>query len=199
MVWFWAIIFILTVVYVVFELYFDYNKLTDIITTIIAIFTASTFLLEYRENRKLNEAQFIVELNEQFIANEQISAIEWELEKFYIGYLEKDKISEKYINEFESKFDIDNKQRQYLVNYLVHLEGIAALVKNKVLRIEAINDLMSYRYFLAMNNPVVQKLELSVYSDYYKGCFEIYNDWVKELNKQHIKIPMYEKFPLRNE
>ena len=82
MVWFWAIIFILTVVYVVFELYFDYNKLTDIITTIIAIFTASTFLLEYRENRKLNEAQFIVELNEQFIANEQISAIEWELEKF---------------------------------------------------------------------------------------------------------------------
>lgn len=79
------------------------------------------------------------------------------------------------------------------MNYLVHLEGIAALVKNKVLRIRTIDDLMSYRYFIAMNNPVVQKLELLEYPDFYKGCFDIYDAWVKELKDQGITPPMYDE------
>ena len=55
---------------------------------------------------------------------------------------------------------------------------------------------MSYRYFIAMNNPVVQELELCQYPDFYKGCFEIYEDWVKELEDQEIEIPMLKSYRL---
>ena len=87
-----------------------------------------------------------------------MSGVEWDLEKFYNKYRDS-KLTDEDFTVFRSKYDIKSKERQNLVNYLVHLEGIAALVKNKVLHIETIDDLMSYRYFIAMNNLVVQELE----------------------------------------
>ena len=78
----------------------------------------------------------------------------------------------------------------------MHLEGIAVLVKNGFLHIETIDDLMSYRYFIAMNNPIVQDLELCQYRDFYKGCYEIYDAWVKELENQKSEIPMIKDYKL---
>ena len=46
----------------------------------------------------------------------------------------------------ESIYAMEKEDRQYLVNYLVHLEGIATLVNTGVLRLSTINDLMAYRY-----------------------------------------------------
>lgn len=51
---------------------------------------------------------------------------------------------------------------------------------------------MSYRYFIAINNPIVQKLELLEYPEFYKGCIGIYDDWVKILIEQGIEPPMYD-------
>ena len=143
----------------------------------------------------LNEAQFITDLNEQFIGSDKMSDVEWELEKFFNKHKD-NKLTDEDLAEFRKKYDIECKERQKLVNYLVHLEGIAALVKNKILRIETIDDLMSYRYFIAMNNPVVQELELTQYPDFYKGCYGIYEDWVKELEDQEIEIPMIKDYRL---
>jgi len=168
---------------------FEWKWLTEVFATGIAIVTAVAFWLEYRENKLLNEAQFITDLNEQFIGNEKMSEVEWELEKFYNKYKNK-RLTEEDKEAFRSKYDIENKERQYLVNYLVHLEGVAALVKNGFLHIETIDDLMSYRYFIAMNNPIVQDLELCQYPDFYKGCYEIYDVWVKELENQKSEKPM---------
>ena len=36
-----------------------------------------------------------------------------------------------------------------------------------------------HRFFIAMNNPIVQKLELIPYADYYRGCFKLYKYWRK--------------------
>ena len=171
---------------------FAWSWLTETVATIIAIISAVAFWVEYHENKLLNEAQFIMELNEQFIGDENMSGVEWELERYFSKY-RKEEITEEDCLEFEKKYSLDNRDRQHLVNYLVHLEGIAALVKNKVLHIETIDDLMSYRYFIAMNNPVVQKLELLEYPEFYKGCFEIYEAWVDVLERQEITPPMYDK------
>ncbi len=57
-----------------------------------------------------------------------------------------------------------------------------------------IDDLMSYRYFIAMNNPVVQEIELLEYPDFYKGCIQIYQKWVNHMEiKEKVKPPMYDK------
>ena len=196
--WYILIMVLLAIIYLCGQQLCEWERLTETVATVIAIITIVAFWLEYNENKVLNEAQFITDLNEQFIGNEKMAAVEWELEKFFYKY-KKGKLTEDYIEDFEKMFDIESENRQNLVNYLVHLEGIAALVKNKVLHIETIDDLMSYRYFIAMNNPVVQKLELDEYSDFYKGCFGIYNAWVKELKKQKVKIPMYKDYKLLDE
>lgn len=189
---------LLGIIYVCGKLFFDYEYLTEIFTTIIAIVTVVAFWLEYSENKVLNESQFIISLNDQFISDERLFRVEWELEKFYDKY-EKGELTEEYIESFRKQFDIEEERRQHLVNYLVHLEGVATLVNNGALRIKKINDLMSFRYFIAMNNPVVQELELKQYTDFYKGCFSIYTDWAKELIKKEAEIPMYNNYKLIEE
>lgn len=189
----WYILLMVTIVcvYLCCQYKYAWDWLTETVATVIAIVAAVAFWLEYYENKLLNEAQFIMDLNDQFISNENLSNIEWELEKFY-NKSRKNELTDEYIHKFEEKFDEENSDRQHLVNYLVHLEGIAALVNNGVLHLEIIDDLMSYRYFVAVNNPIVQELELLEYPDFYKGCFAIYEDWVKALNEQSVDVPMKE-------
>ena len=38
----------------------------------------------------------------------------------------------------------------------------------------AVDDLFSYRFFLAMNNKEVQEFELGPEAEYYRGCFKLY-------------------------
>jgi len=191
--WYIFIMVLLAIIYLCGQNFCDWEWLTEVFATTIAIITAVAFWLEYNENKLLNEAQFITDLNEQFICNDKMSEIEWELEKFYNKY-RKGEVTEEYLKAFREKYDLENRDRQHLVNYLVHLEGIAALVKNKVLHIDMIDDLMSYRYFIAMNNPVVQEIELLEYPDFYKGCIQIYQKWVNHMEtKEKVKPPMYDK------
>lgn len=183
------LIVILSCAYVCGQYFCSWDWLSETVATIIAIMTAVVFWLEYHDNKLLNEAQFIIELNDQFIGDSNLSDVEWELEKFYNKF-QQSELTEEFCSAFEEKFGLERKERQYLVNYLVHLEGIAALVNNGVLRLGMIDDLMSYRYFIAVNNPVVQKIELRKYSDFYKGCFAIYKDWKELLSNQYVEIPM---------
>lgn len=196
--WYILVMVLLGLIYLSGQFVFYWDWFAEVFATIVAIVTIVAFWLEYNENRVLNESQFIISLNEQFVSDERLFKIEWELEKFYIRY-EKGELTDEYIESFRKQFDIEDERRQYLVNYLVHLEGIATLVNNGTLRIDKIDDLMSYRYFIAMNNPIVQELELKKYSDYYKGCICIYEDWVKVLTKEGVKIPMYDKYRLIDE
>ena len=184
-----SVITIIVCIYLLGQFFMHWDWLTETVATIIAIITAVAFWLEYHENKLLNEAQFIMELNEQFLGDDHLSDIEWELEKYYTRF-QKGQLTEEYCQAFEQQFDQENMKRQHLVNYLVHLEGIAALVNSGVLHLDAIDDLMSYRYFVAVNNPIVRKLELDEYPDYYKGCLGIYADWVEHLLAQGITPPM---------
>lgn len=185
-------IVVIVCLYLLGQFFLHFEWLTETVATIIAIVAAVAFWLEYHDNKMLNEAQFIMELNEQFINDNNLSDVEWELEKYYYRY-RKNLLTADYVEEFKAKFDIEKRNRQYLVNYLVHLEGIATLINNGVLHLDTIDDLMSYRYFVAANNPIVQDLELLEYPDYYKGCIGIYDTWIKELHLQGIIPPMYDE------
>lgn len=180
----------LSCLYILGQRFCDWEWLTETVATLLAILAAVAFWLEYYENKLLNEAQFIMELNEQFLSDSNLSDVEWELEKYFNRY-RKNELTKEYEEEFEKKFALENRERQYLVNYLVHLEGVAALVSNGVIHLDAIDDLMFYRYFVAVNNPIVQRLELLEYPEYYKGCIGIYDAWVGELLRQEITPPMY--------
>ena len=82
------------------------------------------------------------------------------------------------------------KKHQDMVNYLVHLEDVAALVNNGVLRISAVNDLMAYRFFIAVNNSLVQDEELLEDKEYYQGCIKAYKIWKKYREDMRLVIPL---------
>lgn len=167
------------------------NDFATIVTTILAIVAAVAFWMEFRSNERINEAQLIMELNDQFISNPQFNKVELELEKYYVQYREARRMGTS-VEEIPFGIDLDvfDEDRQSVINYLVHLEGVAALVNEGVLHLNVITDLMAYRYFIAVNNPIVQEKELLPYQEYYRGCFRIYEKWSQALGAD--KVPMSE-------
>lgn len=173
----------------------DRSEASDIVVTVLTIVAGVTFWLEYHHNSKVNEAQFIMELNNQFISNKHMITIEHKLEQFYALVKDDKKMDEKRRREVKAAeetlrtvFALESIDRQYLVNYLVHLEGIATLVQSGVIKLSTITDLMSYRYFIAVNNPVVQELEILPYRDFYQGIVTLYPLWKRKLKD---KPPMW--------
>jgi len=188
---------VLVAIYLAGQFLIHDNLYANAVTTVLAIVAAVAFWMEFRSNERINEAQLIMELNHQFISSEELSKVEWALEKYYAQYLEAEKRGTNKANiRLELDLDLDNPARQHLVNYLVHLEGIAALVDGGILHLRMITNLMAYRYFIAVNNPIVQETELLPYKDYYKGCFRIYENWSKEMGED--RIPMAENGLLKH-
>ena len=186
-----ASVFLLVTIYVALQVTIQDDIVSTIVTTVLTIIAAVAFWVEFRANERTNEAQVIMELNNQFISNERLTKIEWILEKYYARYLAAEKAGESTAQiKPDVDLSLDSEHRQDLINYLVYLEGIAALVNRKVLHLDVITNLMAYRYFIAVNNPIVQEKELKPYKDYYQGIYQLYPKWSKEIPTE--KIPMWE-------
>ena len=175
--------------FIVGRCYFTDSRYIEIITTVLAIIASVAFFMELKSNERINEAQLIMELNNQFITNQSFTDIELELEKYFHDYKEA-KSPEDRNNGIPLDVDLDgfSKKRQDMINYLVYLEGVAALVDEGVLHLNVITDLMAYRYFIAVNNPIVQEKELVPYRNYYRGIIRIYDKWAEALGAD--KVPM---------
>ena len=119
--------------------------------------------IEKEENR-IHEAEFILKYNQIFMENTSLQDVEGKLGDHYMG---REKLTEETVNE----------NLQGFVNYLVYLEGLAPLILNKVIDLSHIDDLFAYRYFIAMNNPIIQEISLKSFPEYYRGCYKIYRIW----------------------
>lgn len=183
---------ILCALFVTGRYYIVDSMYIEIITTSLAIIAAVSFFMELKSNERINEAQLIMELNNQFITNPQFTDVELELEKYFNAYRKAGSPTCRE-NGISLGIDLDvfDKRRQDLVNYLVHLEGVAALVDEGVLHLNVITDLMAYRYFIAVNNPIVQEKELLPYRDYYRGIIRIYDKWSEALGEKKVPMAAY--------
>lgn len=130
--------------------------------------------LEERQN-DIEESKFLLQYNQAFIQDPNMCLVEQCLEQ--------------WMENPESKGAIINEEnRQLFINYLVYLEGLAPLVFRKILRLEHIDDLMAYRFFLAVNNPELQRDQLFRYPDYYRGCFKLYSTWKQYRHAHQLPI-----------
>lgn len=151
---------------------------------VVAAIAAGLVLYQLRdskmiENQQYNteEAQFILEYNRSFIENKDMGDIE-----HYLEFRLTD-------DEFGEIKDLHGN-RQKLVNYLVYLEGLASCIHGGILEFEKIDDLFAYRFFLAMNHPEVQAMELMPYATYYRGSFQLYEKWIdfRTRNSKYVDI-----------
>lgn len=135
--------------------------------------------VEARQN-DIEEAQFLLEYNQAFIQDEKMCAVEQRLEQWMEGRLPE---GEPLIND-------DNRQR--FINYLVYLEGLAPLIFRDILKLEHIDDLMAYRFFLALNNPELQEDQIFRYPEYFRGCVKLYAIWKNYRTQNGHPTPLSE-------
>lgn len=108
-------------------------------------------------------------------------------------YIEKESSGEQHVtqdqNSLKDKYYKNLISKDYLniINYLVYLEAFVALLKNKQFQYKDVDDLYGYRFFIAINNPVLQENELFPDFMYYNGCFDVYDEWKEYREKEYMK------------
>lgn len=171
--------------------FIKYINVYTFISTVAGIIGVVMAFFELHGSRRLNEASYIKDLNQQFINNKEMVDVEHALETYNNKHL----LGETH-DSLELDIRVDGKDRQKLVNYLVYLEGISSIIEQGVLHIDEINSLFGYRYFLAVNNPVVQNIELYPFANYYQGIFNVYDKWIKKCKNKNsdlfMNIPIYD-------
>jgi hypothetical protein len=99
--------------------------------------------------------------------------------------LEKCRVDKKH------KLDVQ-KYYKDIVAYLEWLESLAALVNSNILSIEKIDDVLSYRFFLIVNNKQVQDAEIIPCKEFYRGIFKLYEEWA-DYKRKHGRLIIFEE------
>lgn len=112
--------------------------------------------LQFKRERDLSEADFLLRINQDFMANESASRV--------YKILENSKNEEQQVNPFKQSDIID------MANYLTYFEPFNPLLTRKILKIESIDPVIAYRFFLATNNKFMQQMLLCV--EHKESAFE---------------------------
>lgn len=156
--------------------FYELNVTSTVFVTVATITGGIAIFVQLKRERDLMEAQFLMDYNNTFITNEAFTSVQKLLEDYKKGLV--------------GRQEILNFDRQTLINYLVYLEALAALINKNVLSFSIIDNLFSYRFFIALNNPVVQELELIEDAEFYRGCYILHNNWTKYKKKRRLEIVM---------
>jgi len=148
-------------------------RISNIVTIITAIVGAVALFVQFKKDKELNMASFVIDYSVQFYDIYNLNNI--------LNELEKCRVDKKY------KLDVE-KNYQDIVAYLQWLESLAALVNTNLLTIEKIDNVLSYMFFLIVNNKEVQDKEIIPCREFYRGIFELYEKWSAYKKKKNMQI-----------
>ena len=57
-----------------------------------------------------------------------------------------------------------------------------------MIKISAVDDLFGYKFFVAINNAEIQKMELIPYQTAYKGIYKAHKLWAAYRKKHNLEI-----------
>ena len=159
----------------------DYFLYGETVAALIASYLVVNQLKkETKEEEKKNliqQAFFIKDYNQMFIENSSMAKVESTLEEYYVAFLRNEDMNAAG-EKLRKQMDLPGSAgRQEYVNYLVYLEGLAATIYNYSMEMQNIDSLFGYRFFVAVNNPVVQEQELLPYSIHYQGIYWLHKQW----------------------
>lgn len=157
------------------------ERLINVITTTTAIVGAIALFYQFKRDKNLNEASFLVEYSQQFYSTYNCAELMNELEMC--------RVDNRY------RLDVE-KYYQQIVGYLEWLETLASLVNSGMIQISKIDNVMSYRYFLIVNNKQVQDCELIRNREFYHSIYSLYPVWVEYKKKRGLCV-IFEENDLR--
>lgn len=137
------------------------DKIISIITTISAMIGAVAIFIQFKKDKNINQANFILNYGKYFHEVKGNDEINEKLEKYQSG----------------QKDIFDERDNMSIINCLVWCEGLSVLVQDNTLELSKIDNLFSYTFFLIVNNEYIQKHELVDNAEYYKGIYALHKIW----------------------
>ncbi len=172
-------------------LFFDDSiggRISEVITIATALIGAIALFFQFKRDKDINQASFVVEFGKSFEEKEGCRDIMQKLERYRKG---------------ETNVFTKNDYT-YIVSYLQWCETLSILVQKNVLNLKTIDNLYSYWFFLITNNEYIQKLELVPEAEFYKGVYILHKIWTKykrktnqiilEDNTSLEKVENYDKY-----
>lgn len=154
------------------------DTFVSLITIITAVVGAFGIWLELNKEQEINQASFILSINSDFYAlGGKGTMYTAELEKM----LDEDFSGTK-------KLELTTEHQVMVVQYLVWVKTLSSLINRRMIKISAIDDLFSYKFFVAINNKQIQQMELIPYKSAYRGIFKAHKLWKKYRVKHHLEI-----------
>lgn len=151
------------------------SKITEIVTLITALVGAIALFVQFKKDKDLNQATFIMEFSKAFFDAYNCKEVFLEINRIY-G------------TENEDSFDF-KKYEGSIIDYLLWIESLSAVVMDNVVSIKNIDRALNFRFFVLANNKTVQQNELVKYKQLYKGTYALYDLWYKYRKKKHLEIP----------
>lgn len=170
-----GILLLSTIVLFTWSISLDNNSasLQDMIGFVSLLFAAiSAYLVavQLRESKKLQEAEFIVNLNQTFVDNDSYAAMYSELEKS------------------DREHSDPKLSRVEVSNYLTFFETIYLLVETGAIKMKTLDNLFSYRFFLAVHNKTVQDMKLVDEPDNFRNIYYLETMWMKYRKDKGLSI-----------
>ncbi len=154
------------------------DTFVSIITILTAIVGAFGIWLELNKEQEINQASFILSINSDFYALGGKGTM-------YAADLEK-MLDEDFSG--VKKLKLTEEHQTMVIQYLVWVKTLSSLINRRMIKISAIDDLFSYKFFVAINNPEIQKMELIPYKTAYRGIFKAHKIWKKYRVKHGLEI-----------
>ena len=152
------------------------SRISEIVTVATAVVGAIALFLQFKRDKSINEASFMLEYWKAFSENDKLIVIQNKCDA---------DMSSKKTHFTEDDYD-------GIVTYAQWLEALCATIKRDILSFDFINDMYSYIFFVFVNNKYIQKRELLPNLEYYRGIVEVYGLWTKYLCKHGKKIMLEE-------
>ncbi len=133
----------------------------DIVTVLATIIGAYASIVEYKKNNSIDLCNEIITAYSKFIEVPTNKIIQYKLEC----------LKRRKVNLFNEN-DITG-----IRNYLMFFNGVAQNMLNNNVKINKINTILGYRFFLIMNCPYIQDLEIIPNAQAYIPCIKLHNKW----------------------
>lgn len=154
------------------------DTFVTLVTIITAIVGAFGIWLELNKEQEINQASFILSIHSDFYALGGKGTM-------YTADLEK-MLDEDFAG--KKKLVLTEDDSTMVIQYLVWVKTLSSLINRNMIKISAVDDLFGYKFFVAVNHPEIQKMELIPYKTAYKGIFKAHKTWKKYRVKHGLEI-----------
>ena len=148
-------------------------KIIEVVTLVTAVIGAIALFLQFKRDKSINEASFLLEFWKSFSENSELISIQRKCD---------DDMS------IVKGTTFTEKDYEGILTYAQWLEALCAVVNREVVTLDFINDMYGYMFFVFVNNKYIQEKELLPNYKYYHGIFTAYKKWINYLKKHNMEL-----------